>query len=94
MNAHMECVELCALVSATHVAIFFSPELAFGHSKRCCSASLLCTALPENAAHMRKSRMTEHTHSYTNFQMFVLVYHPFMVTIYLNCYNKGKRMIL
>ncbi len=32
--------------------------------------------------------MTEYTHSYTNFQMFVLVYHRFMVIIRQNCYLK------
>ncbi len=42
---------------------------------------------PINADHMRKSKMTEHTHSYTNFQMFVLVHHRFMVIIWLNCYH-------
>ncbi len=31
--------------------------------------------------------MTEHTLSYTNFQMFVLVHHHFIVIIWLNCYE-------
>ncbi len=36
-----------------------------------------------------KIKMTEHTYSYTNFQMFVFVHHRFMVIIWLNCYKES-----
>ena len=37
--------------------------------------------------------MTEHTHSYTNFQMFVLVHNRFMVIIWLNCYHEQNILL-
>ncbi len=60
MNAHMECAACAALVSATHVAIFFRPNSRSGIQSGTCSASLRRTALPYDNAYMRKSRFERH----------------------------------
>ncbi len=66
----------------------FSPGLAFGHSKRYLLRFAPSYRTPIRCSSYEKIQNDRHTHSYTNFQIFVLVHHRFMVIIWLNCYSR------